>query len=277
MRVLQSQIAMTPRGVLPHRARDAPARDARPRGSRRRAACEALGQGSNPLTAVVGVVETRRRSGARARQDAVRSAARLRRRGEGAQERQGRVRDRGAGDRHLHGDRAPRAAPSATTRRAKLAASILADEEQMLERILREIPKLTDAVVRAEVEGKPLLRHHDDRRRRRRPRGRRGDQGRRAQDDRRRPSAPRARRARSRASPRPRARSRAPSRPRATSRSRATTRSPPTRSRARLTELSQIDLAKIDSYERRNQNRTTVLSRITHAARRRAVGRATTS
>ena len=30
----------------------------------------------------------------------------------------------------------------------------------------------------------------------------------------------------------------------------------------RLTELSQIDLAKVDSYERRNQNRTTVLSRI---------------
>ena len=30
----------------------------------------------------------------------------------------------------------------------------------------------------------------------------------------------------------------------------------------RLAELSQIDLAKIDSYERKNQNRTTVLSRI---------------
>ena len=31
----------------------------------------------------------------------------------------------------------------------------------------------------------------------------------------------------------------------------------------RLAELSQIDLAKIDSYERKNQNRATVLSRIT--------------
>jgi hypothetical protein len=31
----------------------------------------------------------------------------------------------------------------------------------------------------------------------------------------------------------------------------------------RLGELSQIDLAKVDSYERKNQNRTTVLSRIT--------------
>jgi len=31
----------------------------------------------------------------------------------------------------------------------------------------------------------------------------------------------------------------------------------------KLPELSQIDLAKIDSYERRQHNRTTVLSRIT--------------
>ena len=31
----------------------------------------------------------------------------------------------------------------------------------------------------------------------------------------------------------------------------------------RLAELSQIDLAKIDSYERKNQNRTTILGRIT--------------
>ena len=30
----------------------------------------------------------------------------------------------------------------------------------------------------------------------------------------------------------------------------------------RLSELSQIDLAKIDSYERRHQNRTTVLGRV---------------
>lgn len=36
---------------------------------------------------------------------------------------------------------------------AKLAASIRDDEEKMLTRVLREIPKLTDAVVRAEVKG----------------------------------------------------------------------------------------------------------------------------
>jgi ferritin-like metal-binding protein YciE len=38
---------------------------------------------------------------------------------------------------------------------AKLAASVLADEQKMFERLLREIPKLTDAVVRADVNGQP--------------------------------------------------------------------------------------------------------------------------
>ena len=38
---------------------------------------------------------------------------------------------------------------------AKLAWSIRADEERMLERIMREIPNLTDAVVAADVEGEP--------------------------------------------------------------------------------------------------------------------------
>jgi ferritin-like metal-binding protein YciE len=38
---------------------------------------------------------------------------------------------------------------------AKLAVSIRGDEEKMLDRIRREIPALTDAVVRAEVKGEP--------------------------------------------------------------------------------------------------------------------------
>ena len=218
--------------VLPLRPRDASRRDARPRAAASAQRLEALGQGSNPLMAVVGVAESVVGQAARVRQDAVRPPARLRRRGEGAQERQGRLRHRGAGDRHLHRDRAP--GPRGRRRRDRqLAASIRADEQKMLERVLREIPKLTDAVVRADVKGEPLLRPHHDRRRRRRPRGRpRRPRRPRARRARRRPSGPRARPARSRASPRPRARSRAPSRPRATSRSRATTRSPPTRSSA---------------------------------------------
>ena len=38
---------------------------------------------------------------------------------------------------------------------AQLAASIREDEERMLQRLLREIPKLTDAVVGADLQGKP--------------------------------------------------------------------------------------------------------------------------
>ena len=36
-----------------------------------------------------------------------------------------------------------------------LADSIRADEQQMLDRILKEIPKLTEAVVRSEIRGNP--------------------------------------------------------------------------------------------------------------------------
>ena len=38
---------------------------------------------------------------------------------------------------------------------AELAASILSEEERMRDRIMREIPKLSDAVVDAEIEGRP--------------------------------------------------------------------------------------------------------------------------
>ena len=48
-------------------------------------------------------------------------------------------------------ERLARAVGDETT--AKLAASIRSDEEKMLDRVMREIPKLTDAVVRADVHG----------------------------------------------------------------------------------------------------------------------------
>jgi ferritin-like metal-binding protein YciE len=67
---------------------------------------------------------------------------------------------------------------------AKLATSILADQQKMLQRLLREIPKLTDAVVGADVKGQTVPRHHHHRRRRRRPGGRRGDPESRPQDER---------------------------------------------------------------------------------------------
>ncbi len=114
---------------------------------------------------------------------------------------------------------------------AKLAASILGDEERMLERIMREIPKLTDAVVGADVEGKPsyditktgaadATREAAARSSNRLARPRRGLR------------APPGRHARSPASRSWRDRSRAPSPPKRISRSRAMTRSPPRRSSA---------------------------------------------
>ena len=42
------------------------------------------------------------------------------------------------------------------TERALVSVSIRADEEQMLDLVLREIPRLTDAVVRSEVRGQPV-------------------------------------------------------------------------------------------------------------------------
>ena len=51
----------------------------------------------------------------------------------------------------------------------RLANSVLGDEQRMLDRLLREIPRLTDAVARAEFDGERLLRRDRDRRRRRGP------------------------------------------------------------------------------------------------------------
>ena len=131
----------------------------------------------------------------------------------------------------------------------------------MLQRILREIPKLTEAVVARRRQGQAVLRRHHHGRRRRGARGRHGVQGRGAQDDDRR-QAQRA--------PGPQGPGRRPAEGQvkgavasegdlAIARYDALTAD---EIAGRLTGLSQIDLAKVDSYERKNQNRTTVLSRI---------------
>ena len=108
----------------------------------------------NPLLAGIGFIETVTEPDAGALEGAAGPDARRERRGEAPRERQGHVRHRGAGDRDLHRAGARRAAVGDDAT-AKLAASIRADEEQMLERVVAELPKLARAVVRAEVEGKP--------------------------------------------------------------------------------------------------------------------------
>ena len=145
---------------------------------------------------------------------------------------------------------------------AKLAASILADEQKMLERILREIPKLTDAVVRADVKGKPsydvTTTGAADAVR---------EAGEATKDAARKTTAATKRTARQ-------AR-KVPGVAQAEGEIKGAVASEGDLAIARydtltadeitgrLADLSQIDLAKVDAYERKNQNRTTILGRIT--------------
>lgn len=145
---------------------------------------------------------------------------------------------------------------------AKLAASILGDEEKMLARILREIPKLTKAVVRAHVNGKSsydvTTTGAADAVREASEAGRKAARKTTAATKR------TARQAR-----------KVPGVAQAEGQIKGAVASEDDLAIAgydeltaeevigKLTDLSQIELAKIDSYERRNDNRTTVLSRIT--------------
>jgi ferritin-like metal-binding protein YciE len=139
-------------------------------------------------------------------------------------------------------------------RTARLAASIREDEERMLKRLCEELPRLTDAVVRAEVHGDPSYDL--------------GDVG--AVDavkETARETGDSVRRASRQAR-------KVPGVARAEGEIKgalASVEDLPLANYddltaedivAKLPELSQIDLAKIDAYERRDANRTTVLGKI---------------
>ncbi len=144
---------------------------------------------------------------------------------------------------------------------AKLAASIRDDEERMLERIMREIPKLTDKVVGAELEGKPSY-----------------DIAQTGAADSAREAAHQvqrtARQTRTRAKRTARQARKVPGVAQAEGQIKGIVASEEDLAipsydsltaeeiLGRLPELSQIELAKIDSYERKHDGRTTVLSRI---------------
>ena len=126
---------------------------------------------------------------------------------------------------------------------AKLAASIRADEEKMLARVLREIPKLTEAVVRADVDGNPSY-----------------DLATTGAGEATRKVARNARKVPGVAQAEGEIKGAVASEDDlAIARYDSLTADEIT---SRLPGLSQIDLAKIDAYERREQNRTTVLNRI---------------
>ncbi len=145
---------------------------------------------------------------------------------------------------------------------ASLAASIRGDEERMLERILREIPKLTDAVVGSELEDDPSYDISTTGA---------ADAVREAAD-----TAKQATRKTGAAAKRTARQARkVPGVAQAEGQIKGVVATADDLAIARydaltaeeiigrLPSLSQIDLAKIDSYERRHDSRTTILSRIT--------------
>src|SRR4051795_783325 len=153
VRVLQSQIAMTPRGSY-RSGLETHLDETRDHAARVGRRLEALGDGPNPLLAVVGFAE-----------NVIGQALALGKtpfdllRGSGGEEKiLKNAKDASASEAleiatYTSLERLAQSVGDDET--AKLAASILADEEKMLQRILREIPKLTDAVVRADIKGKP--------------------------------------------------------------------------------------------------------------------------
>ncbi len=259
VRVLQSQIAMTPAGSY-RSALETHLDETRRHSARVGRRLSALDGGSTPLQAVIGFWE-----------DLAGQALALGKtpldlvRGTGGEEKVLKNAKDAAATEALEIatytaiERLARAAGDEET--AELATSILADEEKMLARIMREIPNLTDAVVRAELKNDPSY------------------------DLSRTGAGEAVREAGAKASTAARKTSAA------TKRTARKARKVPGVAQAegqvkgavadegdlaitgyggltaeeitnKLSSLSQIDLAKIDSYERKNQNRTTVLSRI---------------
>jgi ferritin-like metal-binding protein YciE len=258
-RVLQSQIAMTPRGSY-RSGLETHLHETRGHADRVARRLDDLGHGSNPLTVVVGFAES-----------IVGQALALYKtpfdlvRGSGGEEKVLKnAKDACATEAleiatYTAIERLARKVGDDET--AALAASILADEEKMLARVMREIPKLTDAVVGSDLKGNGSY-----------------DITKTGAAD----SAREAAQATKKAARKTTA---------ATKRTARQARKVPGVAQAegevkgafasetdlaiagydgltadeitaKLTDLSQIDLAKVDAYERKNQNRTTVISRI---------------
>jgi ferritin-like metal-binding protein YciE len=252
VRVLQSQIAMTPRGSY-RNALERHLDETRNHADRVARRLQELGEGSNPLMAVVGTVET-----VVGQMLALGKTPLDLLRGSGGEEKVLKnAKDACATEAleiatYTALERLAQSVGDEDT--AKLAASILADEEKMLQRVLREIPKLTDAVVGADVKGQPSY-----------------DIATTGAADATRQTARKTTRAAKRTARKAR---KVPGVAQAEGQVKGAVASESDLAIARydsltadeivgrLSELSQVDLAKVDSYERRHQNRTTVLDRI---------------
>jgi ferritin-like metal-binding protein YciE len=259
VRVLQSQIAMTPRGAY-RSALETHLRETRDHAERVQARIRELDGGSNPLLAGLGLAET-----VIAQTLALSKTPLDLLRGSGGEEKiLKNAKDAAATEAleiatYTSLERLAQAVGDDIT--ARLAASIRADEEKMLERVLREIPKLTDAVVGADVEGngsydvtttgaayatRAVAEETKEAAKEGAAKARRT-----ARQARKVPGAARAegtvKGAVASADDLPIARYDDLNADEITT---------------KLSELSQIDLAKVQAYERKNENRTTVLNRI---------------
>jgi ferritin-like metal-binding protein YciE len=259
VRVLQSQIAMTPRGSY-RSGLEKHLGETRDHAQRTRDRLRELGHGGSPIQAATGVA-----------QSVVGQALAIGKtpldlvRGTGGEEKVLKNAKDAAATEALEIatytalERLARAVGDETT--AKLAASIRADEERMLDRIMKELPKLAEAVVSADVKGNGS---YDI--------GRTGA----AQSARKAGRTTRATAGRGSAKAKRGARQtrKVPGAARAEGQVKGALAGeqdlPIARYdklnadeiTAKLTELSQIDLAKVGAYERKHENRATVLSRI---------------
>jgi ferritin-like metal-binding protein YciE/Asp-tRNA(Asn)/Glu-tRNA(Gln) amidotransferase C subunit len=249
VRVLQSQIAMTPRGSY-RTALETHLGETRDHAQRVAARADALGRRSDPLTAIVDLAET-----AVAQTLALGKTPFDLLRGSGGEEKVLKnAKDACATEAleiatYTAIEQLARSVGDQETE--KLAASIRADEEKMLERIMRELPKLTAAVVGADVKDDPSY-----------------DVTTTGAADAARKTAAKAKRTTRQARKVPgvaQAEGQVKGAVASQSDLAITGYDKLTAEEivAKLSELSQIDLAKVDAYERKHQNRTTVLERIT--------------
>ncbi len=256
---LQSQIAMTPRGSY-RDGLESHLRETREHAGRVRRRLDEVGQGTGPIQAGIGLVQSlagQALAVGKAPFDLVR--------GKGGEEKVLKNAKDACATEALEiatytaieqladsvGDNATQA----------LANSIRADEQRMLDRILMEIPKLTEAVVRAEIRGNPSY-----------------DLSKTGAADAVRSASESVKEATRDASSSARRAARkarkVPGVAQAEGQIKGALASEEDLAITgygkltaaeiveKLPHLSQIDLAKVDSYERKNDKRTTVLSRI---------------
>jgi ferritin-like metal-binding protein YciE len=260
VRELQSQIAMTPRGRF-RTALETHLRQTREHAKRLQARLRELGVGGNPLRAVAGgaqAVAGQAFALAKTPLDLVR--------GSGGEEKVLKnAKDACAAEAREIAtyDALERLANDLGDKdTAKLAASIRGDEEKMLDRVRREIPSLTDAVVRADVKGEPQYNLDETGA---------ADAVREVAEeakDTARKTATRAKRTATRQARRVPGAADAEGLVKGALASEEDLAIPNYDSLTvdeivqKLPTLSQVDLAKIEAYERKNQARSTVLNRI---------------